>query len=157
MNRGPATRWVVVAIVAASCGATSENVTELTVRDARTNPTSTGVDAAVLYFDIVSPQADALEAVEVEPGVGSGVVMYAGPDGQGGHDHNDASGESSVSEPLDYISLPAQTEVSFEPGGMHVMIEDLAKPLAEGDVFDIRVTFTNQPDVIVPVQVTSQG
>ena len=41
---------------------------------------------------------------------------------------------------VESLSLPAGRSVELRPGGYHVMLEDLAKPLAEGD--RVPLTFT---------------
>ena len=51
------------------------------------------------------------------------------------------------------LQLSAQTTVVFEPGGLHVMLVDLAEPLEIGDTFDITLHFANAEDRVVAVEV----
>jgi copper(I)-binding protein len=52
--------------------------------------------------------------------------------------------------PLDGLDLPAGETVTLKPGGTHIMLSGLAKPLREGDRFPLTLTFANS----VPQQVT---
>ena len=44
-------------------------------------------------------------------------------------------------EGLSGIDIPAGKEVRFEPGGLHVMLNDFRQPLEVGDVVDLTLTF----------------
>lgn len=54
----------------------------------------------------------------------------------------------------DSITVPVGETVSFEPGGLHIMLMGLSKPLAEGDVFPVTLSFEKAGDVTVYVDVT---
>ena len=45
---------------------------------------------------------------------------------------------------IDDIPLPAGKEVELKPGGYHVMLIDLVKPLAKGDKVPITLTFVGK-------------
>jgi copper(I)-binding protein len=45
---------------------------------------------------------------------------------------------------VDRVALPAGKAVDFAPGGYHVMLMDLAKPLHEGDTVPLRLTFEDK-------------
>jgi copper(I)-binding protein len=51
------------------------------------------------------------------------------------------------------IGLTADETVTFEPGGYHVMLLDLAEPLEVGDEFDVTLQFADNDDVTVTVPV----
>ncbi len=55
--------------------------------------------------------------------------------------------------PVDAIDIPAGQTVTLEPGGYHVMLIDLAAPLAAGDTFDLELTFENAGVQSVTVEV----
>ena len=57
-------------------------------------------------------------------------------------------------EMQDSISLEAGGTVTFEPGGMHIMLVGLSEPLQEGSVFPLMLTFEQAGDVTVYVEVT---
>lgn len=55
---------------------------------------------------------------------------------------------------LDSLPLPAGQTVKVTPGGVHIMLIGLAKPLVEGDTLAMRLVFAKagQIDISVPVQ-----
>ena len=56
-------------------------------------------------------------------------------------------------QPLDAIDLPAGETVVLEPGGLHMMMLDLAEPLESGEQFDLTLTLDNGDEVVVEVEV----
>lgn len=53
-----------------------------------------------------------------------------------------AGGDDSMTmRPVDSIELPAGETVKLEPGGYHIMLLDLVKPLAKGDKVQVTLTF----------------
>lgn len=52
------------------------------------------------------------------------------------------------------VPVAPGSTVSFEPGGLHIMLMGLSQPLAEGDVFPVTLTFENAGEVTVEVNVT---
>jgi copper(I)-binding protein len=64
---------------------------------------------------------------------------------------------------VDRIVLPAGKAVELKPGGYHVMLMDLAKPLKEGDSVPLKLTFEDKAgkkvtqDVNVPVRALTAG
>jgi len=55
--------------------------------------------------------------------------------------------------PVDAVDLPAGERVVLEPGGLHVMLMDLAKPLMEGESFPLTLTFEKAGPIDVEVKV----
>ncbi|MGE0877350.1 MAG: copper chaperone PCu(A)C [Acidimicrobiia bacterium] len=55
--------------------------------------------------------------------------------------------------PVSSIEVPAGKVVKLEPGGYHVMLLDLAKPLTTGQNFTLTLTFAGLGTVEVPVVV----
>lgn len=51
------------------------------------------------------------------------------------------------------VPIPAGETVLFEPGGLHIMLMDLAEELATGDTFDLTLTFAKSGEVVVEVTV----
>ncbi len=45
---------------------------------------------------------------------------------------------------VDRVALPAGKAVDFKPGGYHVMLMDLVKPLKEGDTVPLQLTFQDK-------------
>ena len=53
--------------------------------------------------------------------------------------------------PAGDVTIPAGGEVTMEPGGLHVMLMGLKKPLKEGEMFPVTLTFQHAGDVTVSV------
>ncbi len=53
------------------------------------------------------------------------------------------------------MEIPAGWQVTFEPGGLHVMLIGLHQDLEPGDVFTLTLEFENagSVDVLIEVQV----
>ncbi len=52
-------------------------------------------------------------------------------------------GEMMKMRQIEKIALPAQSHTSLKPGGLHIMLFDLTKPLVEGEKIDVEITFAN--------------
>ena len=59
-------------------------------------------------------------------------------------------------EPRDFVNLPAGTWIYFLPGGLHIMLEGLDTPLAQGDTFPLTLHFENSEDITIDVPVRNQ-
>lgn len=55
--------------------------------------------------------------------------------------------------PVESIAVPAGETVSLKPGGYHVMLLDLVKPLVIGESFDLTVTFAEAGEQTVKAEV----
>ncbi len=55
---------------------------------------------------------------------------------------------------LESLDLPAQRTVKLEPGGVHIMLLDLKRPLKPGDKIPLRFTLqrANRSKLVVEVQ-----
>lgn len=110
---------------------------------ARTSPAATTMGAA--YLDLTSTSDDTLVGVAVDPAVARVAELHemapADPgmsDGMG-DDMGGGMGEMTM-RPVASIDLPAGTTVSLKPGGYHIMLIDLTKPLTAGTTFDVTLT-----------------
>ncbi len=71
----------------------------------------------------------------------------------GGDDMGDGDMGAMTMRPVDRIDLPAGESVSLEPGGYHVMLLDLAKPLEAGETIEVTLTFEQAGEQTVQVPV----
>lgn len=55
--------------------------------------------------------------------------------------------------PQENVPVPSGGSVTFEPGGLHVMLVDLQQDFQPGDTFDLRLTFQNAGEITVQVEV----
>lgn len=60
-------------------------------------------------------------------------------------------------ESVEGLSIPARSKVTFEPGGLHVMLKELAEPLEVDQTFDVELTFARAGTRTVEVRVVEPG
>lgn len=56
----------------------------------------------------------------------------------------------------DGLLAPAGETVALQPGGYHIMFMKLKKPLVEGDVINVTLTFEKSGDIEVPMEVRTR-
>lgn len=66
-------------------------------------------------------------------------------------------GDVMKMEPVGPLDLPAGAMLNMAPGGMHVMLMDLVRPLKQGDTVELTLTFEKAGAVTVTVPVASPG
>lgn len=55
------------------------------------------------------------------------------------------------------FAIPARSSLELKPGGKHIMLIDLAKPLAVGDVFTLTLNFDKADALTIDVPVAEDG
>jgi copper(I)-binding protein len=55
------------------------------------------------------------------------------------------------------VSVPAQEELAFKPGGLHVMAMDLDDTLKKGGTTDVTLTFVGGDEATFPVEILAAG
>ena len=120
---------------------------------ARTSPMATTMGAA--YLSITSPVDDALLGVKADSSIAEmaqihEMVPVDGADmssdstmaGGMGTDTTMAATEMKMQE-VEKIALPAGTKVELKPGGYHIMLMQLVKPLETGATISLTLVFEN--------------
>lgn len=147
-----------------SAAATETSVapaSEITVANAwaRTSPAATTMGAA--YMDITSSVADSLVSVAVDASIAREAQMHEmammGGDSSmaGGMTETTMAGGMGemVMRQVTEVDLPAGATVQFKPGGYHIMLIDLVKPLVLDQTFDLTLTFGSGATKVVTVTV----
>ena len=119
-------------LAAASVAVGSSAVAQVAVTDAWVRGTVTGQKATGAFMQLKSPadaslvavSSPAAKIVEVHEMKMEGGMMKMG----------------AVSK----LALPAGKAVELKPGGYHVMLMDLVKPLTEGDTVPLQLTFEDK-------------
>ena len=136
--------WILLAVAASlPCTASAQGIR---VVDAWSRPTPPGIDVGVAYFTIRNDgksdrllRASSSVAKRAElhtSSVKNGVVRMEG---------------------LDSVDVASGAPTAFAPSGRHVMLMGLKRPLKEGDVFPLVLTFANAGPVEVRVRVRDLG
>ncbi len=130
---------------------------------ARTSPAMASMGAA--YMDITSSEGDQLVGVSVPASIAARAEIHemvpADVPMDDSMDESMDDGEmdmgAMVMQQIMALDLPAGETVSLEPGGYHVMLIDLAEPLAEGDTFNVTLDFAEADDLTVEVVVRTEA
>lgn len=101
--------------------------------------------AAYLTLSSAGAQDERLIAARAE---GAGVVEI--------HETT-RQGEVMQMQPVEGIDLPAGAEVALAPGGLHLMLHDLAGPLAPGDTVTLTLEFASGLTLTVEAEVRPLG
>ena len=60
-------------------------------------------------------------------------------------------------KPVASVELKAGTAVQFKPGGYHVMLFDLVKPLTKGETIKVTLTLTKAGEITIDVPVLDEA
>lgn len=95
------------------------------------------------YFVVAnpSPQADAL--VGAQSDIAETVELHT----------TEMQGNTMHMAHHAQIAIPANSQLEFKPGGMHVMLINLKRELKSGETFTVTLQFQNTGTVSVPVQI----
>lgn len=86
--------------------------------------------------------SDEMSGGEGMSGESMGTTGENGMDGQ--------SGDAMMSmTPVSSIDLPAGEQVNLEPGGYHIMMFELAKPIKDGESIPVTLSFESGDDITV--------
>ena len=135
---------VLASIAACSPGAGGTASGALTVTDAWARP-STGMDmasAAYLTISNGTAQDDAL----------LGVATPAARNPEIHETSADSSGMMAM-HPVDRVDIPAGQTVTLQPGGFHIMLNDLTGDLTVGATIELTLTFEKAGDIQVTATV----
>ena len=72
------------------------------------------------------------------------------------HTHETEGGVMKMRH-LHSVEVPAQGGVSFEPGGLHVMLFGLKEPLVAGESFPLTLGFQEAGEIEVKIEITAGG
>jgi len=105
-------------------------------------------NAGAVYMQIVGgDEADRLIGVSVGADVAAMAEM---------HETSMADDGMMSMQPIAGIDIPAGGEVMLEPGGFHVMLMQLAEPLAAGAEFDVTLTFETAGTLEVTAEIREE-
>ena len=122
--------WLTGPAGTALAGEGAAQPADVAVRDAWARTTPAGARMGALYLTLESPAGDRLVGAEVSRSVAAATeihetVVVADSTGSGG-------GDRMMMRPVAFIELPPGEAVQLKPGGYHIMLLDLKKPLKAG-------------------------
>jgi periplasmic copper chaperone A len=134
--------WICLALALVAAVPRGASAQAIQVVDAWSRPTPPGIDVGVAYFTIRNAgKSDRL--LRVSSSVAKRAELHVSTLRNG----------VMRMEGLDSVEVSSGTPTSFEPSGRHVMLVGLKRPLREGDVFPLVLTFANAGAVRVRVRV----
>lgn len=106
-------------------------VANVTVEDAwaRTNPMSP--DTGSIYVMLTSDTDDAVLYADVDFSIAMSTEL---------HETLTAADGSTTTQLVESVPLPAGQTVTFEPGGLHIMLMGLVEPLVAGNMISVTLT-----------------
>jgi copper(I)-binding protein len=119
---------------------------------ARSTPAS--ATNGVVYLEVTSDVDDSLVRVDVPLDVASRAELHTSDAASGGgHDHGAVDDGTVTMEQVEEVPIAADTTVEFIPGGNHIMLVDISRPLVVGDTFAVTLQFASGRTLEVPVDV----
>lgn len=104
---------------------------ELTVTDAWSRTTPPGVTLGVVYFELHNGTGRSDRLLKLKASVAPSAEVHRTEIVEGVARMRDVA----------VLHVAANERVAFEPGGMHVMLMGLKKPLVEGQTFELELLF----------------
>ena len=133
---------VAVLFIMTSLSYGQNSLNKVYVKDIRIADVSSTGDSVTVYLTITNPGEEDAKLVGVTSAVAGKAVLHT--------TKTDASGKKTM-EVVDSITVPAGGRASLEPGGPHIMLEDIKAPLGEIDGIEIFLKFQNARNAIVTV------
>lgn len=134
---------LVVVVTLQTLAACSGGAAAPQVSDAWARPAANGMDTAAYFTVTGAPgQADAL--LSVSSPAADMVQIH--------ETSTDADGMTGM-HPIDRVEIPAGETVTFEPGGLHLMIMGLPDPLVGGSTLELDLVFERAGTVVVQASV----
>lgn len=140
--------FFIIAFIAAGCTGQSErdpsfSAEGVEIEGAWARPASEGRMSAA-YFLISNFEQESDTLLSVQSDVAQLVEIHESFEQEEG-----VMGMREVPE----IEIPAQSTVRFQQGGLHVMLMRVTRTLADGDTFELTLTFANSEAQTIEVPV----
>ncbi len=125
--------WTLALLIISSDDVGSNRAKEMTVGYGWTIPSLGASPTAAVYVTIENgPEPNRLIAAATPVAARAEL-----------HTHRQENGVMMMQK-LDAIDIPADGVVTLAPGGLHIMLFDLKKPLAQGETFPLTLTFEKE-------------
>jgi copper(I)-binding protein len=125
---------------------------------ARTSPG--GATTGAVYFTIQAAADDTLTGVSVPATVAAKAEMHQTMEMGSGTTvagQTDTTMGGMQMGPVESIAINGGSTFEFAPGGYHVMLFDLVKPLVKGDTFTVTLTFEKAGTIDLDVPVLDEA
>ena len=143
---------VALILVMAACSGDDDGVT---VDGVWSRAGAATQETAAVYMDLSSADGDALIGVAIDSSIAGmvGIHQTVMMSDDMSDDSTADMGGAMTMDQVEQIAIPAGDSVALEPGGYHIMMMNLAGPLAVGETFDLTLQFETAGDVVVRVEI----
>ena len=145
--RTPFVAGVMLATLAGVAGARDYTLKDLSIVHPSARPTPPGARVGGAYFTLENRGRADDRLVHVESPVAGAAELHSMA----------MEGNLMKMRQLAALDVPAGAKVVLSPGGYHVMLVDLKRPLVAGQAFPIRLTFERAGTIEVSAQVEAAG
>jgi periplasmic copper chaperone A len=141
----------VLGLVAAGCG--GDEGISIDGQWARNSPMS--AERGAVYMNITSADGDRLLSASVDPSIAATTEVHETVPAEG--ESGDDGMAMMMMQQVDAIDLPAGETISLKPGGYHIMLIDIAKPLEIGQKFTVTLNLEKAGEQVVEVEVREEA
>ena len=143
--------FAVLGLIAAGCGGGDD--ISIDGEWARNSPKR--ADRGAVYMNIESADGDSLLSASVDSSIAASVEVHEVVPAEGETDEEGMA--MMVMQEVQSIALPAGETVVLKPGGYHIMLIDITKPLDIGQKFDLTLSFENAGEKVLEVEVMEEA
>lgn len=122
---------------------------------ARTSPAM--ASAGAMYVTITSASDDKLVAATVDSSIATTLELHETVMAMGSATTVAMGGGEMTMRPVEFVELPAGVAVELKPGGYHIMMLNLVKPLELGTTIQVTLVFENAGEVTIDVPVLDEA
>ena len=129
--------------VQAASGQTATPDRDLLIENAWTRAAGELGGAAEVYFTLRNTSEAMIDLIGVRADIASIETLH----------RTTGAGETARMSALPELRVKPGASVMLEPGGLHVMLIDLERPLVEGNTLPLRLTFYDGDDLTIEVPI----
>jgi periplasmic copper chaperone A len=134
---------VALAVLAGVAGAHDYTLKDLLIDHPSARPTPPGARVGGAYFTLENRGRAADRLVRVDSPVAGSAELHSMA----------MEGNLMKMRPIVALDIPAGAKVALAPGGYHVMLVDLKRPLVAGEAFPLRLTFERAGTIEVSARI----
>ena len=138
--------WLVMPYPAKAVALSDSRVGNLQVTQVWSRPTPPTASVGVVYLSITNSGKQADRLLDVSSSIAAKVEI---------HETRNVKGTMQM-RAVTYVECPPGTTVKIEPGGLHVMLIGLTRPLVAGTVFSLTLQFRDAGALTLRVPVEAR-
>jgi copper(I)-binding protein len=121
-------------------------VQDLTIGHPWSRATPGGAKVGVVYITLINDGKTADRLIKVSTPVAASASIHSSVQ----------DGDIMRMREVEGIEIPAGKEIELKPGGLHIMLMGLTRPLKDGEMFPLTLTFAKAGEVALEAMVADQ-